>query len=267
MNKQIIISIFILISTEILFNSCTCKSLKFLGYEIYDCIPNKFNDSIKFCKEKSLNNFNNNNDIFKIINVNKIKEYQKNDYFNFYKYNNIFYLFLDNLYLLKYSNYYSKKPNDNFPYEYKFLIFDSLSTKIVLYDSINVSSHEYRLFSTSNYLYFVLNIRGYQYIFEKPYENLVTGIIIINKNNPLEIRKYEYENKKIILVEQKDKYLRIVVAELEAKFTFFGWLSHKISNHFQIGDFVSTGKYKEYMYNENLNLISIKEINKDKIGY
>jgi hypothetical protein len=190
-----------------------------------------------------------------IRNINRIK---------IFKFDNVYYSFIINADLKKYNND-SVEVNDNLLFNDTFVYFDNNNKIGYFKDSMNFVMHYAQLFSTENFLYFIGSISGSFQIFKKPYNDYIEAVLLINKFEPLNIKKIDYKNEKFVLVEQKEEFLRIITTELEPTFSIIDWLGSKITDHQWIGEFVSTGKYKEYLYNQSLELVSTKEIDKDKI--
>jgi hypothetical protein len=180
------------------------------------------------------------------------------DTIDIFKFEKIYYGFINNCDLKKYDNYF---PDNNFRMEYSFFILDSTIKKLVCIDTMSYVDYHQQLYLTKNFLYFITDVKGSPYVYRKPIEDYIKGIIIINKGNLIEFKKYEFKNCEIILVEQDGDKLRVVVNRLEPTFSFLGWLLHQITNHQYIWEYMGTSEYIEYMFDKNLNKISQRKIN------
>jgi len=240
-----------------------------LGCKSYWPPEQRFNGERIDANTYSISKFNYNDELNKIINIENLdRPYFKSDSVYFiYNITNYYYYFAFNSDIRKYENYSNECIFDGLGQERKLLVIDTLNKKIYYHDSINISDECGRL--TKNYIYFYVNVKGaykisndeYLDYFYKNVKEYIDGLIILNKQKPLELKYYLYKNETVVFCDQSRDFLKVITTKLKIKIAPWARVVNKyIWNEFEIGYFVSTGKYYEYLYDLNLKLVSKKEV-------
>jgi hypothetical protein len=227
----------------------------------YSTIKRNFKDSFLLARDidvtffKTCKEFDNEIIIFHLLEPKEVS-----DSLGVYVYDKVYYFMITNMYLIRYSNYQKKEPLDDFSLGNTFCIFDSINQKLYIQDTIIFDNYYYQLYSTKDYLYFILEVQGDPYIYHYDYKEYISGIIIINKTNPIIVSMYNFSSKEILTVEQRNNNLKVVVEELEPKFSILGWIFNKLTPRQNIGEYKRTGRFLVYQFNKNLNLVSKNEL-------
>jgi len=178
----------------------------------------------------------------------------------YYNYNDsVFVMFISHggyKYKQPYNDSVRKKSN----YSSAQMIFGSrLLNKCEFLSKIDVNSWSF-LFAEEKYVYAVFQFSGGVAISSGKNEEFCYGIIIFNRNNLGKYRVFKFKEEKVISAKQVNNYIRIVTVVVEPIINFYTRLSHVIVYHTPIGYYGATDIKKEYLFDENLNLVSEKEI-------
>lgn len=147
-------------------------------------------------------------------------------------------------------------------YSYILIIIDKKKNEISMIDSNVIKEFQHILFETKNYLFFSLHKQGSEAIWQEPFEDYISGILLFNKVNPAVFSSFEFPLESIIKIEQIDSKLSVITSKVKPQLKQLKEIGKKISVHTSIGEFKSTGQYYEYLYDLNLKQISRKEIYK-----
>lgn len=135
---------------------------------------------------------------------------------------------------------------------------------IQLLDTIEFEIQWTDLYVTQDYYYFRLLIDGRGEIHKPSDSLLVSGLLLFNREDEYKLFKY-YQNK-IILLEQKDDMFHVVTAGMSFEWDFLGepFYSTFGTSKLTIASLYSNGKFTEYYYNQNLELVHSKGISEQK---
>jgi hypothetical protein len=213
------------------------------------------------------------------VNFEKFKNYK--DFYKVYQYNDYIEVFKEygphKICYTQYLNYlYSLEMNGfinvNLPAKAKnqmnssdhwtLVILDTLEKKCILYDTINVSDYS-NFGMTEHFIAMDCYRSGYWCVYQSTPLDWVTGVLIINKKEPLKPMITEYLNAQPVIIDEKDGLLRVVVNLKNLRIDFFSWYFSMFSEHFHKYMFTCSDNYEEYLYSQDLKLVSRKKINKE----
>jgi len=217
---------------------------KYIGNYIYE---------VKMPFEK-INKMNNSEKIVKV-----------RDSIYVYNYKNIYihFSFVFNILNEKLKEKYTKRELiDEYNYYYIMTITDTIKKTMFITDRNVIHSYYHVLIETNNYLYFVIDRQGSETIWQEPFQDYISGIILFNKNNLTIPVSLDFPLESIVKIEEKNGNLYLITSKVIPQFKPLKELQKMIVVHSSVGKFVSTGQYFEYIYDTNLNLVARKEVPK-----
>lgn len=179
-----------------------------------------------------------------------------------YWYDSISYTFILNIYFANYSKHQSNYEifGIRFPDLRRLVLYNSYRRQVFVFDSIYVT-YNYQMYETLNFLYITNYISFMQLYNYPPTSDFVSGIVLINKNNLYAPTQPKYFNELPISIRERENSIIIITELLEPQKDFCkGLLRKTIAHGIPIGHYVGLDKYKEYVYDSNLNITSIREL-------
>ncbi len=177
---------------------------------------------------------------------------------------NIYYVFVwrskinkDGIKQQKFSDF---RDENDYKYTRVLILWDMDNRSYKLYDSIYFLKDGNILYETKSYCYLVERVNGYPYFYTDPPKDYFSGIMMINKKNKHNPVQIKFRNEEIVLVDEVNGNLRVVTCKLETRSTVFDILFHSLSNRYMLGQYISSGKYAEYIFNQECKIISNTEL-------
>jgi hypothetical protein len=147
---------------------------------------------------------------------------------------------------------------------YLIRIVDKEKKTFEVLDTIDLEIKYTNLYITEDYYFFPLLITRSIEIHKPSDSLLVSGLLLFNKEDDYKLFKY-YQNK-IILLEQKDDLFHVVTAGMSFEWDFLGEPFYSIfgTSKLTIASLYSNGKFTEYYYNQDLELVHSKAISEQR---
>jgi hypothetical protein len=117
------------------------------------------------------------------------------------------------------------------------------------------------LFRTDRYDYLVYE-HGNIYFWALPAPKYISGILLIDQNNPRRFDELEFKQEEILLTEQIGDNFRVITVKVKATYNFGGRFLNIVSSHLPIGRHKQQDKFYEYIYDLESKKTSRRKITK-----
>ncbi len=177
---------------------------------------------------------------------------------------NIYYVFVwrskINKAEIKQQKFSDFRDENDYKYTRVLILWNLENRSYKLYDSIFFLKDGNILYETKSYCYMAERVYGYPYYYSDPPKEYISGIMLLNKNNKLNPVQIKFRNEEIVFIDEVNGNLRVVTCKLVSRSTVLDKFFHSLTSRYMLGQYISTGKYAEYIFNQECKLISNNEL-------
>jgi hypothetical protein len=153
----------------------------------------------------------------------------------------------------------TNEEDDKYDNQHLLFIIDNKNKTVEHVESFISDKDPTSLYKTEHFHCFHVQFSGHGEIYGDYDTVFVDGVVLFKNSNPKIFKILKYYPYRIEILEEIDGLFRIYIQEVKASYFLFDKIINFIASRVPIGSFYGTGKYKEFIYNQDLELVSERE--------